>query len=101
MISSSTTIIKLVPVATACLPSSAVCTNCTAFLCTFTMSPKAFSLGNFEDILCAYEEEYGSSKGDEREKVLEALIEEITSDGQQGKLKGTMKELKQVSLELY
>jgi hypothetical protein len=100
VISSSTTIIKLVSVATACLPSSAVCTNCPAFLCTFTMSPKTFSLGNFEDILRASEKEYGLSKGDEREKVLEALIGKITSDGQ-GKLKGTMKELKQVSLELY
>jgi hypothetical protein len=65
------------------------------------MPPKALSLANFEDILRASEDAYGLSKGDEREKILEALIDKINSDGQQQKLKGSMKELKQVSLELY
>jgi hypothetical protein len=62
------------------------------------MPPKAFSV-NFEKTLLACEKEYRSSRGDECEAVLERLMETLTSDGQY-KLKGTMKDLKKVSLEL-
>lgn len=64
------------------------------------MPAKAFSLSSFEDILRASETAYGLSKGDEREKILEALIERITSNGQHN-FKDPMKELKPVSWVLY
>ena len=65
------------------------------------MPPKTFSLANVEKILVDSEQEYRSSKGDECEQVLENLCDIIASDEQyKSKGKGTMQDLKKVSLEL-
>ena len=62
------------------------------------MSSNTISLATFEVILLASEKEYRSSKGDEREKVLDEVMESITSN-EQYKFKGTMQDLKKVSLD--
>ena len=61
------------------------------------MPQKGFSLANFQDILVDHQKEYSSVRGAKREKLLDGIIESITSDPLYN-FKGSTDDLKKVSL---
>ena len=63
-------------------------------------SPKEIVLGDHKAILLDYEEDYRQSKGNDRQKVVADIIDEISSQGK-GKKKHAMKGIEQVSELLY
>ena len=65
-------------------------------LCTIS-SAQLISLANYNGILIVHEKEYHQSKGNDHQKVINNIIEEIASEGK-GKFKeGNTKELELVN----
>ena len=64
------------------------------------MAPKTFALKNHQDVLCLHEKQYRATKGPDQETAIQEIMDEITSD-EGNKFKGTERDLREVSLEIY